>query len=78
MGFILVPNSGEDIQVSGWDWRPTLELLRHAGLLEGEAYERMGAQGCGGCAMPRSPRLLRMPWIKSSLPCRRARGSSPT
>jgi len=48
MSFILVPNHGEDIQVNGWNWRPTLELLRAENLVSEENYERMGAQGCGG------------------------------
>lgn len=48
MTFILVPHQGDDVQVNGWNWQPTLQLLRYAGLLTGEAYERMTAQGCGG------------------------------
>ena len=48
MSFILVPNRGEDVQINGWNWRPTLELLRTKGLLNDEMYERMSAQGCGG------------------------------
>jgi hypothetical protein len=48
MTFILVPNQGDDVQINGWNWRPTLELLHAANLLSEEQYERMGAQGAGG------------------------------
>ena len=48
MTFILVPNHGEDVQINAWNWRPTLELLRNADLINSKQYERMGAQGCGG------------------------------
>ena len=50
MSFILVPNVGSDVVINGWNWRPTLILLNRAGLLSDEEYERMGANGCGGCA----------------------------
>ena len=36
MTFILVPNNGDDVQVNGWNWRPTVELLRAAGQLDDE------------------------------------------
>ena len=48
MSFILVPKQGEDVQVNGWNWRPTLELIRSHGLVDEETFEKMGAQGCGG------------------------------
>ena len=48
MSFILVPHSGENLQVNGWTWRPIIELLRAENLISDENYERMGAQGCGG------------------------------
>jgi len=48
MSFILVPKHGDDVQVNGWNWRPTLELLRSENLINAESYERMAAQGCGG------------------------------
>ena len=41
MTFILTPKQGEDVQVNGWNWRPTLELIRAEGLLTEENYERM-------------------------------------
>lgn len=50
MSFILVPNVGSDVVINGWNWRPTLLLLSRAGLLTTEEYERMGMNGCGGCA----------------------------
>jgi hypothetical protein len=49
--FILVPlegNPNDDLQVNGWNWRPTLELLRRARLLDEETLERAAAQGAGG------------------------------
>jgi hypothetical protein len=48
MSFILVPKNGPDVQVNGWNWRPTLLLISRAGLVSEEEYERMGANGCGG------------------------------
>ena len=48
MSFILVPKRGDDIQINGWNWRPTLELLLREGLISEELHERMGAQGAGG------------------------------
>lgn len=48
MSFILVPKHGEELQVNGWNWRPTLELLRREGLLDSELYGRMDTQGRGG------------------------------
>jgi hypothetical protein len=48
MSFILVPKEGEDLQVNGWNWRPTLELLFAAGVITEEDHEVMGCQGCGG------------------------------
>lgn len=48
MSFILVPKRGDDVQINGWNWRPTLEFLLRAGLIGEELYERMGAQGAGG------------------------------
>lgn len=46
--FILVPNHGEAVQINGWNWRPTLAILRSEGVLDDEMFERMNAQGCGG------------------------------
>ena len=48
MSFILVPHRGEDVQINGWNWRPTLQLLRTKGVLDDGMYERMSYQGCGG------------------------------
>lgn len=48
MSFILVPKRGDDVQVNGWNWRPTLELLLREGLISEELHERMGTQGAGG------------------------------
>jgi hypothetical protein len=46
MSFILIPQSGEDIKVNAWNWRPTLELLRNAQLIDDGLRERMGIHGC--------------------------------
>jgi hypothetical protein len=51
MTFILVPSRadpGGELQVNAWNWRPTLGLLRRAGLLDDDAAERAAAQGAGG------------------------------
>jgi hypothetical protein len=51
MTFILVPLQGDssnDVQINGWNWRPTLELLRREHLLDPETLERASAQGAGG------------------------------
>lgn len=51
MTFILVPARAApdgDLQINAWNWRPTLELLHRARLLDGEAVERAAAQGTGG------------------------------
>ena len=47
MSFILVPIEGEDLQVNGWNWRPTLELLLAAGVITEEDHELMVCHGCG-------------------------------
>jgi hypothetical protein len=51
MTFILVPLHADpngDLQINAWNWRPTLELLHRARLLDGEAVQRAAAQGAGG------------------------------
>ena len=48
MSFILIPNSGEDIKINAWNWRPTLALLSHANLIDEQQRELMGSNGCGG------------------------------
>lgn len=50
MSFILVPKHGDDVQINGWNWRPTLLLLFTEKLIDEGQYERMSAQGCGGLA----------------------------
>jgi hypothetical protein len=47
MSFILVPNEGEDLQVNGWNWRPTLRLLFATGVIDEEDHEVLGCHGCG-------------------------------
>jgi hypothetical protein len=48
MSFILIPKHGEDVQVNGWNWRPTLQLIRSNSLIDDETLQRMSAHGCGG------------------------------
>jgi hypothetical protein len=48
MSFILIPNNGEDIKISAWNWRPTILLLRHANLISEQEHELLGHNGCGG------------------------------
>jgi len=45
MAFILIPKNGTDVMVNAWNWRPTLELLRDANLIDDDLYERMGTFG---------------------------------
>lgn len=47
MSFTLVPKNGEDVQINGWQWRPTLELLRANNLLSQAQYEQMAENGTG-------------------------------
>lgn len=42
MAFILIPKNGEEVKINAWNWRPTLELLRNANLIDDDLYERMG------------------------------------
>ena len=48
MAFILIPRNGEDVKINAWNWRPTLELLRKANLIDDDLYERMGRMGTSG------------------------------
>src|SRR5215469_3891252 len=45
MSFILIPKNGEDIKINAWNWRPTLELLRSANVIDDDLFERMGIHG---------------------------------
>lgn len=45
MAFILIPKSGEQVVINAWNWRPTLEFLRDASLINTDLYERMGTFG---------------------------------
>lgn len=45
MSFILIPKNGEEIKINAWNWRPTLELLRDAGIIDNDLFERMGTHG---------------------------------
>jgi hypothetical protein len=46
MSFILVAKNGQEIQINAWNWRPTLELLRDAEIIDDDLFERMGTHGC--------------------------------
>ncbi len=48
MSFILIPKHGEDLQVNGWNWRPTIALLLQANLIDEQQHELLGANGCQG------------------------------
>jgi hypothetical protein len=50
MSFILVPSQGDDLQINGWNWRPTILLLHERGIIDDEQHQRMGAQAAGGYA----------------------------
>jgi hypothetical protein len=45
MAFILIPNCGEEVKINAWNWRPTLELLHNAKVVDDDLYERMGTFG---------------------------------
>lgn len=42
MSFTLVPKYGETREVNVWVWRPTLELIRDAKLIDERIYKNMG------------------------------------
>jgi hypothetical protein len=46
MSFNLIPKAGEGISINAWYWRPTLELLRDAEIIDDDLFERMGTHGC--------------------------------
>lgn len=46
MAFILIPKNGEEIVINAWNWRPTLEFLRDAEIIDDDLFERMGTHGC--------------------------------
>jgi hypothetical protein len=48
MTFILVPSQGEDLQINGWNWRPTILLLLSQNVITEEEHELMGGQAGGG------------------------------
>ena len=48
MSFILIPARGEDLKVNGWNWRPTIDLLLQANLIDEKQHELLGNNGCGG------------------------------
>ena len=45
MAFVLIPRNGEEVVINAWNWRPTLELLREAKLVDDDLYDRMGTHG---------------------------------
>jgi len=47
MTFILIPNSGEEVQINAWNWRPTIEFLRAQNIITSEHAELLGCNGCG-------------------------------
>ena len=49
MAVILKPQSGDDMMINWWNWRPTIAVLVRAGVLPaGEREDRCLANGCGG------------------------------
>ncbi len=47
MTFILVPNSGDDVQINAWNWRPTVEFLRTENVITSNQAELLACSGCG-------------------------------
>jgi len=48
MSFILLPSKGDDVKVNAWNWRPTIQLLRDANLIDERQHELMSFNGGGG------------------------------
>jgi len=42
MSFTIIPKYGETREVNVWVWRPTLELIRDAKLIDERIYKNMG------------------------------------
>ena len=42
MSFTIIPKYGETRKVNVWVWRPTLELIYDAKLIDGRIYKNMG------------------------------------
>ena len=42
MSFTIIPKYGETREVNVWVWRPTLELIYDAKLIDGRIYKNMG------------------------------------
>ena len=47
MSIILIPQHGEDTKINFWNWRPTLELLRNARLIDDDLCEQLAINGSG-------------------------------
>ena len=47
MTFILVPKTGEDVQINAWNWRPTVEFLRTENVITSDHAELLACSGCG-------------------------------
>lgn len=50
MSFIiedLAPDNKHDLQINGWNWRPTVELIRSFGIIASERAELIEIQGLG-------------------------------
>ena len=47
MTFILKSPSGDDVQINGWNWRPTVNLFAKALGLDEEAVEKLQTNGIG-------------------------------
>jgi hypothetical protein len=45
MACILIPKHGMQVVINARNWRPTLELLREARIIDDDLYERMGTHG---------------------------------
>jgi hypothetical protein len=50
MSVILVDLADDkhELQINWWNWRPILAFLGQANVINGDQFERMGANGCGG------------------------------
>ena len=51
MSFILTDSYSEEreLQINGWNWRPTLEIIDAFGIIDEERLELMGISTVGAC-----------------------------
>ena len=66
MSVILKANSGADLQINMWHWRPTMLLVREALKLDDERYEKLQVNGIGA-AVSRAEALIIAEYLQKYL-----------